>query len=198
MEGFEHVVKVALETENLIVSSNLKFPVKRQTKNGRIQEHGYEIDLVGARHDRLVLASVKSFFGSKGVNRQGFETLADSKKRKHLGRFTLFNDPKIQKGIVTKAAARFGYSEDKVEVRLYVGKFFEKDKADIIQHVHNNSFGCWKIKVIDLNEIVAVLFKVLENKTYFNDPVVMTLKALEKAKLLRNIQGNHLADNQDD
>jgi hypothetical protein len=41
MEGFEHVVKVALETEDLIVASNLKFPVARKTKkHGEVQTHG--------------------------------------------------------------------------------------------------------------------------------------------------------------
>ncbi|MFL5826734.1 MAG: hypothetical protein ACJ76V_09445, partial [Thermoleophilaceae bacterium] len=32
-----------------------------------MQTHGYEVDLVAARADRLVLATVKSFFGSRGV-----------------------------------------------------------------------------------------------------------------------------------
>ena len=46
MEGFEHIVKVALETENLIVAPNLKFFVPRQTKKQSVEEwqtHGYEV-----------------------------------------------------------------------------------------------------------------------------------------------------------
>jgi hypothetical protein len=78
VEGFEHLVKVALETEDLIVAGNLKFYVQRRTKKLTIelQTHGYEVDLVGARRDKLVLASVKSWFGSKGVNCQGFKGIS--------------------------------------------------------------------------------------------------------------------------
>src|SRR5262245_42523513 len=66
MEAFESFVALALETENLVVSEAQKFNFQRQTSSG-LQTHGYEIDLVGARADRLVLASVKSYFGSRGV-----------------------------------------------------------------------------------------------------------------------------------
>lgn len=57
MEAFESFVALALEAEELVVSEALKFPVTRQTPSG-LQTHGYEVDLVGARADRLVLASV--------------------------------------------------------------------------------------------------------------------------------------------
>src|ERR1700722_4913359 len=52
-----------------MVSSGIKFSVKGQTRKAtkEIQKHGYEVDLVGARADKLVLASVKSFFGSQRV-----------------------------------------------------------------------------------------------------------------------------------
>jgi hypothetical protein len=66
MEAFESFVALALETEDLVVSEAQKFNFKRQTSSG-LQTHGYEVDLVGARADRLVLASVKSYFGSRGV-----------------------------------------------------------------------------------------------------------------------------------
>jgi hypothetical protein len=66
MEAFESFVALALEAEGLVVSEALKFSVTQQTTSG-LQSHGYEVDLVGARGDRLVLASVKSYFGSKGV-----------------------------------------------------------------------------------------------------------------------------------
>src|SRR5438309_11835224 len=104
-----------METEDLIVAGNLKFPVPRQTKKllaDEIQTHGYEVDLVGARHDKLVLASVKSFFGSRGVNEQGFIGLADESKDTHFGRYNLFNELDIQQGVVRAAATQFGYSED--------------------------------------------------------------------------------------
>lgn len=70
VEAFESFVAIALETEGFVVSEAVKFPVKRKTGKAAYAEeqtHGYEVDLVGARRDRLVLATVKSFFGSRGV-----------------------------------------------------------------------------------------------------------------------------------
>ena len=66
MEGFEHLVKIAMEADGLIVSGNLKFRVSRKTRRKdkvETQAHGYEVDLVGAKKNQLVLASVKSYFG---------------------------------------------------------------------------------------------------------------------------------------
>ena len=102
MEGFEHVVKVALEAEHFIVSGNLKFPVRRPTRKAayaEAQEHGYEIDLVGARAEKLVLASVKSFFGSAGVTAAGFRGLSKPPKPKLEQRYILFNEPNVQAGM---------------------------------------------------------------------------------------------------
>lgn len=70
MEAFEAFVSVALETEGLVVSSGVKFPVALPTRKAayrEVQTHGYEVDLIGARRDRLVLSTVKSAFGSRGV-----------------------------------------------------------------------------------------------------------------------------------
>jgi hypothetical protein len=82
MEAFEHIVKVYLESTGYVVSSGVKFRLRRKfkTKDGKIQHqrHGYEVDLVAAKGGQLLLCSVKSFFGSKGVNRQGFVGLAPS------------------------------------------------------------------------------------------------------------------------
>ncbi len=50
------------EDGRLVVSEAIKFPVTRQTaktSHGETQTHGFDVDLVGARRDRLVLATVK-------------------------------------------------------------------------------------------------------------------------------------------
>lgn len=187
MEGFEHLVKVALEAERLIVSGNLKFPVtmptRRQSRNEE-QTHGYEVDLVGARHDLLVLASVKSYFGSTGVKRDGFIGLAGIKnptvrQLRHFDRYKLFNDTRIRDGVIARAAEQFGYSCHQVELRLYVGKFQnETARRDITKYLGKMRAGKGGVQVYDLTETLAKLLCVLESKTYFNDPVIMTLKAL--------------------
>ena len=66
MEAFESFVAVALEAQGLVVSSAVKFPVRLQTRRAdhvEVQRHGYEVDLVGARADRLVLATLTSYLG---------------------------------------------------------------------------------------------------------------------------------------
>jgi hypothetical protein len=185
VEGFEHVVKVAMETEDLIVTSNLKFPVSRQTKKLLTEErqtHGYEVDLVGARRNKLVLASVKSFFGSRGVNEQGFIGLADESKGTHFDRYKLLNELDIQDGVVRAAASQFGYSEQDVELRLYVGKFATKNSREFITtHLRSERGGLRPVEVIGLDEIVNQILGMVHKRTYLNDPVVMTLKALQHA-----------------
>jgi hypothetical protein len=188
VESFEHLVKVALETENLIVAGNLKFYVQRRTRKKNkeeVQRHGYEVDLVGARSDLLVLASVKSFFGSRGVSCQGFKGLADETKKTHYELYKLFNEADIRDGVVKEAAKQFGYNEDQVELRLYVGKF-QNDAASecITAHLCKTRAGRGTIKVLGLEEILQALLRVTNSKAYFNDPVVMTLKALKHAKRL--------------
>jgi hypothetical protein len=95
MEAFEHVVKLYLESLGYTVSCGVKFPVRLRTKardgTKRYQRHGYEVDVVAAKHGELLLGSVKSFFGSKGVNRQGFRGLADPNRRTHFQRYLMFN-----------------------------------------------------------------------------------------------------------
>jgi hypothetical protein len=51
-----------------VVTGATKFPVVLHVQKGaQTQTDGFEVDLVAAWADRLVLASVKSFFGSRGV-----------------------------------------------------------------------------------------------------------------------------------
>jgi hypothetical protein len=122
VEAFESFVAVALETEDLVVSEAIKFRVALPTKKAayeEIQTHGYEVDLVGARSDRLVLATVKSFFGSRGVVAEHVTgATADDGARK---RYRLLNDPELRTAVVAAAAERFGYQAGQVRLRLYAG-----------------------------------------------------------------------------
>ncbi len=124
MESFEQFVAVAMETEGLIVSEAVKFPVRRQTRktmHDEIQTHGYEVDLIGARADQLVLATVKSFLGSRGVVAEHVMGTGGDRKARNL--YVLLNDPVIRSGVVSAAAERYGYEEHQVRLRLYVGRF---------------------------------------------------------------------------
>jgi hypothetical protein len=124
VESFEQFVAVAMEAEGLIVSEAVKFPVERQTRKAAYTErqtHGYEVDLVGARADRLVLTTVKSFFGSRGVVAE--HVMGSGGDLRSRNGYILLNDPQVRDSVVAAAANRYGYDSSDVYVRLYVGRF---------------------------------------------------------------------------
>ncbi len=82
--------------------------------------------------------------------------------------------------MIDKACEMFGYKEDQVELRFYAGKF-TSDKDKIIKHLKTITTGAGPVKVYDLDMILHQVLTVTESKTYMNDPVVMTLKALKQS-----------------
>ena len=128
MEAFESFIALTMEADSedgrLVVSEAIKFPVVRQTAKAsrvEIQTHGFEVDLVGARQDRLVLATVKSFFGSRGVVAE--HVIGNSQTKRFNSLYALINDPVVRDAVVDEASQRYGYPIDQVELRFYVGKF---------------------------------------------------------------------------
>jgi hypothetical protein len=181
MEAFEHVCKVALEAEGFVVTSNLKFQVRQRTRKAaypEFQEHGYEIDLVAARGRQLILAEVKSFFGSAGVSRQGFKQLAQKGKRTHFERYKLFNNPLLRRKICNKACEQFGYRASQLKLRMYVGKFANGQEGLIRKYLKSVRP---RIEVVGLDQVVNALLGLAKKKTYTDDSVVMTVKALHHA-----------------
>jgi hypothetical protein len=185
MEAFESFVALALETEGLVVSEALKFDIARQTTSG-LQTHGYEVDLVGARQNLLVLASVKSFFGSRGV---GADEVAGTSNRAVLNRrYLLLNDPAIRNRVLELAAERFGYKPDQIELRLYVGKFAGKPGTHdvrIREWCAKQHAGRGPIKVIGVDEVVARVREVATRKQYRDNAALVALKVLDAAGALR-------------
>lgn len=189
MESFEQFVAVAMEAEGLIVSEAVKFHVARQTRkalHNEIQTHGYEVDLVGARADLLVLATVKSFLGSRGVVAEHVMGTGGDQRFRNL--YLLLNDPVIRSGVVTSAAERYGYPEEQVRVRLYVGRFAAPVKRThepaIRQWAATQTVGGGPIEVYGLAEVIQSVRKVAASKTYRDNPVLVTMKVLDAAGLL--------------
>lgn len=178
MEAFEHVTKVWLETvENCAVTSGVKFPVRLRTKKAsrdEFQEHGYEIDLVAARSDRLLLVSVKSLLGSKGLSLKG------------LKEESLFGRKEVLEGVLSGARTRYGYSRSQIQIWLVVGRYFSGDEQAIAQHIDQLSQGLVRMRVVGLNEIVEGVITAAKRKTYLNDPVIVTLKCLMAAGRLKD------------
>jgi hypothetical protein len=190
MEAFESFVAVSLESEGFVVSPAIKFPVSLRTRRvayEEIQTHGYEVDLVAARADRLVLATVKSFFGSRGVVAEHVtgETTVEASRRL----YSLLNNTEIRTGVVRGAAKQFGYSTAQVQLRLYVGRFAAPKRGDhearIREWCRKQRVGAGPIEVIGLDEVVARVRAAAAHKQYRDNPVLVTMKVLEAAGLLR-------------
>jgi len=184
MEAFESFVALALETEQLVVSEALKFPVQQQTTSG-LQTHGYEVDLVGARSDRLVLATVKSYFGSTGVIAE--HVAGKAKNATHNKRYALLNNLVVRDAVVAAAAERFGYEANQLEMRLYVGHFAGKsgDHEDRVREwCANQHVGGRPINVFGVREVVDQVREVAASKQYRDNAALVTMKLLDAAGAL--------------
>ncbi len=182
MEAFESFVALALESEGLVVSGAVKFKIALPTKKQKleIQEHGYEVDLVAARSDRLILATVKSFFGSQGVKAK--EVAGVSGKSADAG-YKMLNRPEVRNGILKAAAQLYGFSERQIEFRLYVGKFNSvSQEVETRKWCESQNVGVGAIRVVSVDEIVEVVRAKAKSNTYMNNPAIVTLKVLEEAE----------------
>lgn len=185
MEAFEQVVALTLEAEQLIVSGPHRFPVRRQTRRAdreEFQTHGYEVDIVGARGDRLVLATVKSYFGSRGVDAASVSG-ADPR---FAGGYRLLNDPAIRDGVLAGACERFGYPPAQVEFRLYVGKFAGSDEARVRAWCSTQRIGAGPIGLFGPDEIVPILLRLEGGNSYQDNPVLATLRVLSRSLAMRS------------
>ena len=108
MEAFESFVALTMEDEGLVVSEAIKFPVTRRTAKtayAETQTHGFEVDLIGACADRLVLATVKSFFGSTGIVAEHVMGLAAAPRLNNL--YALLNDSVVRDAVMASAGTRY-------------------------------------------------------------------------------------------
>ncbi|WP_371031208.1 hypothetical protein [Pseudoclavibacter sp. JSM 162008] len=181
MEAFEQFVALAMESEGLVVSSALKFPVKRRTRKVTHEEwqtHGFEVDLVGARADKLVLVTVKSFFGSRGVVAE--HVRGESFTAAYNARYALLNDLHVRDTVVQSAAERFGFEHDQVEMRLYVGRFATRFAEEGVREwCSTQQVGSGPILVVGAAEVVKSVRSVAQSKQYRDNAVLATLKVLD-------------------
>ena len=201
MEAFEQFVAVYLEQQDFVVSSAVKFPFARQTRRSdhvEIQTHGYEVDLIGARGDLLVLATVKSFLGSRGVVSD--HVVGKSKNPVLNKQYALLNDPDLRRSVVRQAAKRYGYSIRQVQLSLYVGRFSGPTTGIHEGAVRNwcqkQRIGAGAIEVRNLNDMVpAVVDAATTGKQYRDNPVLVTMKLLQAAGLLTpNVPAINIVD----
>jgi hypothetical protein len=190
MEAFESFVAVALASEGFVVSDAVKFPVKFQTAKAAYEErqtHGFEVDLVGARSDKLVLATVKSFFGSRGVVAD--QVMGTCKDASDAKGYALLNDRHIRQTVVREAAKLYGYTTKQVQLRLYVGRFAAPKRRTheplIRDWCRKQRAGVGPIEVLGVNDVVGRVLDAAKQKQYRDNPVLVTMKVLEIAGLLK-------------
>ncbi len=183
MEAFESFVALAMEDEGLVVSSGVKFPVTRRTAKAQHEEtqtHGFEVDLVAANAHKLVLTSVKSFFGSRGVVAEHVEGSAGGTPARL---YALLNDPEVRAQVIDGACKRYGYDTSQVEMRLYVGRFAAPAKGTNEQRVREwaaaTEAGSGPIKVYGVAEVVEIVRRVASSKQYRDDAALVALKVLD-------------------
>jgi hypothetical protein len=191
VEAFESFVALTLEAEDLVVSEAVRFPVTRQTARVayvEMQTHGFEVDLVGARSGRLVLATVKSFLGSRGVVAEHVMGIGTAPANR---RYAMINDPVVRGAILEGAADRYGYSQDQIEFRLYVGKFAGDKHRDHERRIRkwctDQVVGHGAIKVVGLDEVAAAARRVAGSKAYRDNPALVAIKVLEAAQMLKPV-----------
>lgn len=186
VEAFESFVALALEDEGLVVSESVKFPVRLRTRrkdHAEFQTHGYEVDLVGARSDRLVLASVKSYLGSHGVVAE--HVTGESRDERARKRYSLLNRPEVRAPVIKTAAERYGYRIKQVELRLYVGRFSPGTHEERVRKwAGRQRVGAGPIAVYGLDDVVGIVRRMAVSRTYRDNPVLVTMKVLEAARML--------------
>jgi hypothetical protein len=180
-------VALALEAEGLVVSDAIKFPVRLQTRRKdhvEIQTHGYEVDLVGARADRLVLASVKSYLGSRGVVAE--HVTGETKDVRARKRYSLLNRREVRGPVVKAAAKRYGYRTSQIELRLYVGKFSGTGAHEkrVRRWARQQRVGAGPIRVYGLADVAGIVRQAAAPRAYRDNPVLVTMKVLEAAGML--------------
>ncbi len=183
MESFEAVVATALEAENYVVAGpiTIKWFSPGHPKNKGEQPNRLEIDLVAARGDRLVLATIKSFFGSGGV----FPKDVMGTGRGASG-YTMINDKKKRAELIELVAAKYGYEVKDVEVRLYAGKFAGVQGEQIIRDwASKQVLGGGVLQVVNALQLSKVIFALAKESHYQNNVAIAFAKTQLEAELIQ-------------
>jgi hypothetical protein len=186
VEAFRVVCGHCFGSRGFVVSGSVKFPVRLKINpvaGPKEKTHGFEVDLVGARADGLVLASVKSFFGSGGVVAEHVTGATANVRARKL--YRLLNDVTIREKVIAGAAERYGYQQSQVQLRFYVGGFAGPvqgtDKAKVEQWCSEQHAGAGPIAVYGVGDVVERVLRAATAKQYRDNRVLVAMKVLQAA-----------------
>lgn len=184
MEAYENMVARAMETEGLLVAGPKKFafllPYMKQGTE-RIATTWIEVDLIGMSADRLILASVKSYFGSGGTDASHF--LGEKGVKKAKG-YRMIQDPEIRELLGEETSKLFGFTKKQIEFRFYSGLYKgdgEQRIRDWADKKENHAFGN-KIQIFNVNQVVDKIVLLAEGKGYVDDASIVAIKAFKAAE----------------
>jgi hypothetical protein len=133
-----------------------------------------------------VLATVKSFFGSRGVVADHVTGETSNERGRKL--YLLLNNPVIRDQVIAEAARQYRYNTNQVQLRLYVGRFAapvkRRHEDRIRRWASEQRAGCGPIEVFGVDEVVGKVLEAADHKQYRDNPVLVTLKVLKAAGLL--------------
>ena len=185
MESYESLVALAMQAENLLVSGPVKFKIKMKTAKkeyDEYQEHGYEVDLIGMRHDKLVLATVKSFLGSGGVK---LKEVINAEGANGKG-YKMLNNVELRTKMIDAACGIYGYKPSQVEVRFYAGQFMSGKEQEVRDWCATQIAGGGPIEVFNLLNVIDTVTSLAKSKTYIDDPALVAVKSMLIAEEFRS------------
>lgn len=148
-----------------------------------MQTDGYEVDLVAARADMLVLATVKSFFGSRGVVSE--HVTGDTKVDRFRKLYLLLNSPavatrySVKPPRVTATTPRRWSSACRSVGSLLPSKATTRSAFAIGPPGSTSAAVPSRSLVSD--QVVGKVRTAAAHKQYRDNPVLVTLKVLQAA-----------------
>ncbi len=182
-EATEHLVRLHLESQGYVVSTNVKIRLERRISTARgfqKQRTPFEVDLVAVnpKSGDRILGDVKSYFGSRGVGARHFKKLGGRQSRL-VKRMKLANDRRLAKRILRELEERYGGS---FRIVLYAGKMVKGERTRVVEFLKRRG-----IEVVHFDDVMGGLVSHIrsQGKTYFNDQVIQTIKILDALKMLK-------------
>jgi len=192
MESYENLVALAMSAENLLVAGPEKYPfVLPHIRKGRtvLATKWIEVDLIGMSANTLVLASVKSYFGSGGTTAGDFLGENGEKKAKL---YSMIADEEVRNILGRAVAERYNFKESQIEFRFYSGLYkgnSEQRLRDWADKPENFAFGK-PIKFYNVAQVIEPVALLAEESRYVDNPSLVAIKAYMTSVKLSSIEAN--------